>query len=82
MIKDRKIKEQEVKMSIYVGIDVGKFFHITYCLYEKRSPLVTLKFDNDLTGFTDLEKLGGGLSIQNKSTTSGIFVKIEQEFLR
>jgi transposase len=50
-------------MSIYVGIDVGKFFHVAYCLDERGNRPGYLKFDNDLTGFTELEKLIGKLSI-------------------
>ena len=50
-------------MSIYVGIDVGKFFHVAYCLDERGNRLGYLKFDNDLTGFTELERLVSKLSI-------------------
>lgn len=42
-------------MSIYVGIDVGKFFHVAYCLEEKGNRLETLKFNNDRPGFSELE---------------------------
>ncbi len=54
-------------MSIYVGIDVGKFFHVAYCLDERGNRLGTLKFDNDRTGFTELEKLVGKFSIPDNS---------------
>jgi len=50
-------------MSIYVGIDVSKFFHVAYCLDERGNRLGYLKFGNDRPGFTELEKLIGGLSI-------------------
>ena len=50
-------------MSIYVGIDVGKFFHVAYCLDERGNHPGYLKFDNDRAGFTELEKLIGKLSI-------------------
>jgi len=50
-------------MSIYVGIDVGKFLHVAYCLYERGNRLGTLKFDNNRTGFTELERLISKLSI-------------------
>jgi transposase len=55
-------------MSIYVGIDVGKFFHVAYCLDEKGNCLGILKFNNDLTGFIELEKLIGGLSIPDNGS--------------
>ena len=50
-------------MSVYVGIDVGKLFHVAYCLDERGNCLGTLKFDNDRPGFTELEKLIAALSI-------------------
>lgn len=50
-------------MSVYVGIDVGKFFHVACCLDERGNRLGYLKFDNDLAGFTELERLAGKLSI-------------------
>lgn len=40
-------------MSIYVGIDVGKFFNVAYCLDERGNRLGYLKFDNHCTGFTE-----------------------------
>ena len=50
-------------MFIQVGIDVGKFSHVAYCLDENENRFGHLKSNNDLAGFTELEKLIGGLSI-------------------
>lgn len=50
-------------MSIYLG----KFFHVAYCLNERGNRLGYLKFNNDLTGFTELERLIGKLSISDNS---------------
>ena len=44
-------------MSLYVGIDIGKFFHIACFLDEGGTQLDSLKFDNTYQGFTKLEKL-------------------------
>jgi len=44
-------------MSIYTGIDAGTFAHVVYRLDVREDCKAILKFDNDLTGFTGLEKL-------------------------
>jgi len=56
-------------MSVYIGIDVGKFFHLAYCLDERGNRLGTLKFNNDRPGFCELERLVSKLSISDNGNT-------------
>lgn len=50
-------------MSIYLRIDIDKFFRVAYCLDETENRLGYPKFDKDYTGLAELEKLVGGSSI-------------------
>ena len=49
-------------MSLYVGIDIGKFFHVACFLDEGRNQIELLKFGNSHQGFSELEKLIKGFS--------------------
>jgi len=35
-------------MSIYIGIDVGRFFHVAYCLDERGNQITTLTVSLDV----------------------------------
>jgi len=49
-------------MNLYVGIDVGKFFHVACFLDEGGNQIELLKFGNSHQGFSELEKLIKGFS--------------------
>lgn len=44
-------------MSLYVGIDIGKFFHVACFLDDGGNQVDDLKFNNTYQGFSKLEKL-------------------------
>ena len=44
-------------MPFYVGIDIGKFFHVACFLDDGGNQIELLKFGNSYQGFTELEKL-------------------------
>ena len=44
-------------MPLYVGIDIGKFFHVACFLDDGGNQIELLKFRNSYQGFTELEKL-------------------------
>ena len=49
-------------MSLYVGIDVGKFHHVACFLDKGENQIELLKFGNSHQGFSELEKLIKGFS--------------------
>ena len=60
-------------MSLYVGIDIGKFFHVACFLDDRGNQLDELKFTNTYQGFSELEKI-----IQKHSTPdNGLILGME-----
>lgn len=57
-------------MSIYVGINIGKFFHLACFLNNGGNQVDELKFNNDYQGFSELEKLSCQSSISDDETSS------------
>jgi len=52
-----KIKIRRNQMSLYVGIDVGKFHHVACFLDDRENQLDELKFTQSYQGFSELEKI-------------------------
>jgi len=50
-------KYRRNNMSLYVGIDVGKFYHLACFLDDRGNQLDELKFTNTYQGFSELEKI-------------------------
>ena len=59
-------------MNLYVGIDIGKFFHIACFLDEGGNQIELFKFGNTHQGFSELEKLIKGFSTPDDELILGM----------